>query len=508
MISELSRNFSLEWYQRLKIFGAALVGSLLLMASGFFIGTLGIDDEINALTTVFDGTGRGLWAHHLITILLPGRLGVTFAPMFLGCILYAISITIVIDLWGPVRKEASYVSAALIGGFPYFASMMTFDVVQVAYPAGFVLISASLIPIFNGRRLITLGLSVVAFAVSFACYQGVAISFATAWASIIGMRYLLSDHRQNFLVHVMRSIIPKTLSVGLLGSLFYLLTVKISQFIIPHSEWGDNYKVKTSFLLSEPGRLTAIVDNASRLLLGASGDLPAIAVFFLFLGIAVSAIWLLCDRSLDLPLRVCVTLAFLSSILILPFWILFIQSMLLSPRSSVGLGILYGYIYAFLVEIVRRSSKKRLLTGLAVVILTTFIFTGNEMYYAQMLASQADQVTVTRIAARIDSVAGQHQLKAPIPVTFIGRYAPAGRIFARYDTLGASPLDWDDGNVHRQAALFRMFGVDGIEIDTHSSLREEVGNYVIVNNVPFWPAPGSVFLYKDYLVVVNLGFGR
>lgn len=507
MVENPVLNLSPEWGYRHNVFCAALAASLLLMASGLLIGTIGVDDEFTALATAFDSTGRGLWAQHLITILFPGQLGVAVAPGLLGCMFYAVSITIVIDLWGDIRREVAYVSAALMGAFPYFASMMTFDAVQVAYPLGFVLISASLIPIFNGRRRIALGLSIVAFAVAFACYQGVAASFATAWASIVGIRYLHSDRRRLFLIEVVRSIIPRTLWVGLWGSLFYLVTVKLSQSIIPHAKWSGNYKVKAGFILSEPGRLETIVANAKGLLVGASGDLPSVAAVLFLVGVAATGLGVLLDRGLALPWRLAVLIAFLASVLILPFWILFVQPMPMTPRSAVGLGVLYGYVFALLVARARRR-RLMLLAGVAVILLISFIFTGNQMYYSQLLASQADQVTVTRIATRIDAVAGQHQLKMPIHVTFVGHYAPAGRQFAKYDTIGSSPLDWDQGNIHRQAALFSLLGVDGIVIDRNPRLREEIGDVVMTEKRPSWPAPGSVFLYKDDLVVVNLGSGR
>jgi hypothetical protein len=420
--------------------------------------------------------------------------------------LYAISIVIVIDLWGDVRKGVAYVSAALMGGFPYFASMMTFDAVQVAYPAGFILIAVSLVPIFQGRRLIVLGPAILAFAVAFACYQGVATSFAAAWTSIVGMRYLLAGNRQRFVVSLIRRVIPKTLAVGGLGSLFYLLTVKISQLIIPHAQWSDNYQVKASFSLLEPGRLAAIIDNAKALLLGLSGDLPTLAPILFLVGVAAAGIGVLLDRSRGLSFRLVVLVVFLASVFVLPFWILFAQSMPLAPRSAVGLGILYGYVFALLGARAGRRSLMALV-GLAAILLVQFIFTGNQMYYSQFLATQADQVTVTRIATRIDAVAAQHQLKAPVPVTFVGRYAPAGRQYAKYDTIGSSSLDWDSGSIDRQASLLSLFGVDGIAIDRDPSLREEVGFHVTTQKIPAWPAAGSVFLYKDFLVVVNLGSG-
>lgn len=486
------------------LFLAALAASLLLMASGLFIGTIGIDDELTALSTAFDGTGRGLWVQHLVTLLLPGRLGVTFAPAAIGCGLYAISTAIVVYLWGPIKKKMGYISAALIGGFPYFASMMTFDVVQVAYPLGFVLIASCLMPIFNSRKLVTVGLSILAFAIAFACYQGVSATFAAAWASIVGMRYLLTNEKNVYLKELLRVVIPRTIATVGIGSLFYLLTVKISQVIIPHAEWGEGYQVKTSFFLSDPTRLPQIIDNATALFTGRSGDLPYVTFVILALGVFAVCLSLIAEKGVAWQIRVFAAPLFVVSVVALPFWMQLVQSMPLTPRSAVGLGIFYGYIFAALATRVNRWAKY-FLVGCAGVVLVQFIFTGNQMYYSQFLASQADQLTVARVSARIDAVVSQHHLKNPVRTTFIGSYTPANSQFAKYSTIGSSPLKWDNGNIVRQAALFEFYGVDGIYIERDPSLREEITNQVVSKKIPGWPDAGSVFLYKGDLVVVNFG---
>jgi hypothetical protein len=497
-------NPEVEPHYSRNLFASALAGSLLLMASGLFLGTIGIDDEFNALTTVFDATGRGLWAQHIITFLLPGQLGISFAPMVLGCALYALSIAILIRLWGPIRARNGYISAAIIGSFPYFASMMTFDVAQVAYPLGFVLISASLIPIFNSRSKRSLAISILAFALAFACYQGVATTVATAWASVAGMRFFTSDNRNAFIEKALPVITARTAITVIAGALAYLVSVKASQAIIPHTPWGDTYGVQTSFALTDPTRLKLILDNAISLMTGKSGEFPITASALLLTGIATVATRLVWTPDVRWWYRVALAPAFLISVLVLPFWLLFVQSMPLTPRSTVGLGILFGYVFAALTI----NSHRRVtafLTGISALIIINFAFTGNAMFYTQFLANQAEQVTVSRVASRLDAVAKENRLQSPFEVTFIGRYAPAGRQFAKYDTIGSSPLDWDQGNIHRQAALFSLYGVDGITINRNETLRQEIYEYIQTKQVPSWPDPNSVFYYKNSIVVVNFG---
>lgn len=495
---------TINWDYSRRLFIAALSGTLLLMASGLFLGNIGIDDELNALSTAFDSTGRGMWAHQLITILLPGQLGVSFAPMALGCAIYALSITILIYLWGPIKPSIGYISAAIIGSFPYFASMMTFDVAQVAYPLGFLLITASMIPIFQYRNPVLLALSALLFAIGFACYQGVATTVATGWASIAGMRYLQAVDRSSYLRNVLPGILLRTGITTIIGGLIYLLSVKASQAIIPHTAWSGGYEVQASFGLFDPQRWQQLADNGMAMLTGRTGDAPLSASVLLLIGIAALFLRLILAASPELPIRLVVAPVFLITVLVLPFWLLFVQSMPLTPRSSVGLGVLYGYVFAGLATNANRRVVASL-TGLAALIMVGFIFTGNQMYFSQYLANQAEQVTISRVAARLDSVAEKNQLTVPLEVTFIGRYAPAGRKYAKYDTIGASPMDWDNGNIYRQAALFELYGVDGILISRDEALRQEIANHIKSQKIPAWPDPDSVFVYKKSTLVVNFG---
>jgi len=350
------------WRYFCGLFLSAFASSGLLMASGLFIGTLGIDDEATALIPVFEGIGRGLWGQQLITYLLPGQLGISFAPMLLGCALYALSIAITISLWGALRPRIGYVSAALIGSFPYFASMMTFDVAQVAYPFGFLLISACLIPVFTSSRLGAMTLSVIAFSFAFACYQGVAASFATSWASIVSMQFLTAADNNQYLRKQLGLILFRTVITVVIGSLLYLISVKLTQAIIPHNSWSSSrYTVQASFALTDPQRLKQIAMNSAALFVGRSGDTPRFASVLLMAGIAALFVRLCLIADVSWQSRMIMAPAFLATVLLLPFWLAFVQVNPLSPRSAVGLGVLFGYIFAALANHANRRTEVALL---------------------------------------------------------------------------------------------------------------------------------------------------
>jgi hypothetical protein len=478
----------------------------MLMASGFFLGTISIDDEINFTSSYFDGIGRGSWGLQLVTYFLPGQLGISFAPIFFGCALYALSTTVVISLWNLRDRKIANISAAIIGCFPYFASMMSFDVVQVAYPIGFVLITFSLLCVFEEAiTCLETASCALCFALAFSLYQGVAASFVTVFITATGIRLILNPSKNEEFRLFWFRYFPRSAIVAIFGVLLYLGSNKIAQQFFPHHSWGVSYKVIMTFDFFERSRLKASVKNNSGLLLGASGDLPQLSALIFFLAIILLAIGIFAIRDLPIWKKVVVFVIFCASVFVLPFWLVFVQSNLLAPRSMVGLGVLYGFVYAAWATVASPGLWRFLPHVIAFVWLLQFIFLGNEMYYIQYLVNTAEQATVHRIAGRLDTLAAKSSLPYPLPFTIVGRYAPSGQRFKKFSTLGHSPLDWDSGNIYRQAAVFQNFGIDGIKIETDSKLRKEIERYVQLKDIPPWPHPASVFTYSNKIAVVNFG---
>jgi len=487
-------------------FLCAFAASLLMMASSFFLGTISIDDEMHQTSKYFDGIGRGLWGQQLVTNLLPGQLGISFAPAFFGCALYAFSTAILISLWNLRDQKDANISAAVIGCFPYFASMMTFDVVQIAYPMGFVLIVCSLLCVFDENTTdLKIAGCAVCFALAFSLYQGVGATYVTAFTTTAGVRFLLSPSKEDEFRRFWLRYTPKSLMVAAFGGVLYLASNKFAQQLFSHRSWEENYRVKINLNFFEKSRLDEIAKNISGLLFGASGDLPQLSALIFFLAIILLAIGIFAIRDVLLWKKITVLVVFFASVFFLPFWLDFIQSNLLAPRSMVGLGILYGFVYAAGAAIARPGVWKTLPHAIAFVWFFQFIFLGNEMYYSQHLENAAEQATIHRIVGRLDALAAKSSLPYPLPFTVVGRYTPSGQTFKKFSTLGHSALDWDAGNIDRQAAVFRNLGIDGIQIEVDSKMRKQIERYVKLNNIPSWPHPAAIFVYSNKIAVMNFG---
>ena len=293
--------------------------------------------------------------------------------------------------------------------------------------------------------------------------------------------------------------------VAAFGGVLYLASNKFAQQLFSHRSWQENYRVKINLDFFEKSRLDAIAKNISGLLFGASGDLPQLSALIFFLAIILLAIGIFAIRDVLLWKKITVLVVFFVSVFFLPFWLDFIQSNLLAPRSMVGLGILYGFVYAAGAAIARQGVWKTLPHAIAFVWFFQFIFLGNEMYYSQHLENAAEQATIHRIVGRLDALAAKSSLPYPLPFTVVGRYTPSDQTFKKFSTLGHSALDWDAGNINRQAAVFRNLGIDGIQIEVDSKLRKQIERYVKLNNIPSWPHPAAIFVYSNKIAVMNFG---
>lgn len=147
----------------------------------------------------------------------------------------------------------------------------------------------------------------------------------------------------------------------------------------------------------------------------------------------------------------------------------------------------------------------KIVIGVAAVWCLQFVFLGNEMYYTQHLTHQADRDTANRIVNRIDNLAGEEQLPYPIPVTLVGKYEPPSFGQKKFSVLGASVFEWDQGNIYRQMALLNLMYVSGIQLAVDKGVTQKIDAYILENEIPGWPREGSVFVFDDNLVVVNLG---
>jgi hypothetical protein len=348
-------------------------------------------------------------------------------------------------------------------------------------------------------------LAMVSLAAAFACYQGVVTTFTVAMTTTIGMRLALAADPRREWSRVVGDYAPRLALLGVSGVALYLAMTKLTQLVIPHVEWSSGYKVALALPFADGERLYDIARTIFYRLGGKwAADLPFLSVLLFVLVCAAVAVAILRMRPYAWWQRFVLIALFGLSIGVFPFGILFVSDAPVASRAVVGLGLLYGFVFAVL-AVKAGPRLRRILYGVAGLWVFQFIFLGNEMYYAQHLLQKAEHTTIARVLSRIDMVAASSPVEHHVPVVMVGQYFPANKRHLRFETLGQSAFYWDDGVPERQLKLIELYGGDGLEMISSLEVTEEAAHYIDSNAIPAWPQAGSVFLFRDKFVVINWG---
>ena len=118
------------------------------------------------------------------------------------------------------------------------------------------------------------------------------------------------------------------------------------------------------------------------------------------------------------------------------------------------------------------------------------------------LTLEHDKALAAQIYARIVEVAPEHDRSRPLPVAFQGAKQYGGP-FPRIHTsaIGGSFFEWDGGNPDRIFPFMHLMGYQDlarVSKRTRASLSSEF------ENMPMWPASGSVRMHEG-VVLVKLG---
>ncbi len=158
------------------------------------------------------------------------------------------------------------------------------------------------------------------------------------------------------------------------------------------------------------------------------------------------------------------------------------------PLSAFLAGITLSY----------KSLFEKPLLGLMAVALFISIWVSVSLFYSDHVARQRDEILTARIIARVDQVA---PVSPPHRIPFVVvAPAPASQIeqVHKVEVFGTSFFEHGNGDPYRIAAYLRVLGIDTLEPTTMAALAEQ---HAIVEDMPVWPAPGSVAIVNGILVI-------
>ncbi len=186
-----------------------------------------------------------------------------------------------------------------------------------------------------------------------------------------------------------------------------------------------------------------------------------------------------------------------------PFLVLFVHASEPSPRSAVGVAVVWFVVYAALLTATSRWIRRIGAVFLAATV-ALFVFHDNRMFYSQYLVTQADTIMVARIAERIDRLEVRPGAAAT-GVVVIGSYSHPpyeGMPHFKGDVLGYSQFEWDSSDARwRIRGLARAIGVDRYTWHDGDELGGAFKDPALLQGRQPWPHPSSVFAHGGYAVV-------
>jgi hypothetical protein len=165
-------------------------------------------------------------------------------------------------------------------------------------------------------------------------------------------------------------------------------------------------------------------------------------------------------------------------------------------RSLVALPLLY----AALSSVSFRFRIGRGVAGLALLGFSVFVnaWIATSLFYSDALARDRDAALAATLIHRIEE-AGRPKFGASIPITVAGAWVhPASGSYHRVEIFGTSFFEHDGGNLYRIVIYLKLMGLTGASAVPLKAIPESIAT---IHEMPAWPAPGSVAVVADTVVV-------
>ncbi len=474
--------------------------------------TMGVDDYVYATESLSEIApfliGRGSWGLLLLHAILPGPMIVPVVPMLLSIGFQALTILVLFLLWKISHQHTPPLigAAILFVTFPYYGAQMSFSYYQIGYSLSHFLMALMLILSLSAEGWRRGLAAALCFTASLSMYQG-GFSILGAGFTMTLVISIFLHGWDNPVRRKLFSRIPRFFAVCLFGGGLYMLIQKIVESATGFTTTGS-YHVGLDLVFWN--NLAWKLERIASLWLGMGNVIPSLPVMLFSMAFVCAIIGAFLLQKESFFHRILTAVLLLVS-LISPFGIMFLHSGGLTPRASLGVGVVWAGVLLILLG----SEKKTLrIIGrtYGIVSIFVFVFHLNSMFYSQHLTQKADRDMMNRIVERVHSIPGVDTLKQPIPVTFVGNYQhPSTPLMHPYPgtVLGFSQFYWGTGNPHRMIKLAQTTGISEISLQQG---RTGKGNFTRQNLRAIrgrrpWPTPESVFV-DDKRVVVWLGRAR
>ncbi|WPK12477.1 glucosyltransferase domain-containing protein [Lysinibacillus louembei] len=368
------------------------------------------------------------------------------------------------------------------------ASFFSFSTYNLEIALGMLIVPISIFYIIKstGNKQINIFWASAFLAVSLCLYQ----AFITVF--ILGIIICLSlllyfEQKENIKKFIFNAIV--TFSLGLT---FFYLTEKLFQFFWPSSGYVDN------FIRWGNAPLKVIISDLYREMYQKFCNLNILDNILLFSLVTIVMILILIlihQRSIN---EKCFLLIIFLTLPILPFSLCIVTGNMMPYRTLLALPLFVGFVMFFLIHLLEKIVwVKHIFIIIVFLLLFVQIQSLNMIFYGDNVRYKMDENIGNSISEDILTNSKGDLSK---PVVFIGEYShQLNPRIIKFDTLGASFFEWDNGNNVRIHNFLRILGYKFLE--PSAEMIEESINGIKIDEIPNWPVEGSIIVNPNYIIV-------
>lgn len=478
------------------VFMFALALSVIAYGLALSSAIISIDEEIHlglkGATLAWVAQDR--WAMYLLNWLLLPNPVLPYLPLLVGLVANSAAATVLASLWcrGERAGYREYLASAFVVLTPVSLFVHQFDTSQYGFFIG-VLISAVSVKLYvrGDKRSRFLGLLCLCFAIS--VYQAVALVALAAYLVWYLGNEIIGEGSKG---RVIKLVIDGVLfGLWMLGAmLLHKGTALLARRLFTD---GEGYSLVDGFYSGAlPNHGSAWQTSMEKFYLGdmwamgwQTSALMAIALFA-----SCSAI-LASRRHKDSS--AILGFATLIAILVSPFMLIIVTGFVWPTRTMLGLPIaIAGVVWIGLASPLRVLRYAVVLAAL--VCSWHYVESVNRLIYADKLSWEHDRELAVELKNRINLARGSEDTH--FRVMMVGLYTPPPiPAMLHVETIGASIFGWGQGGSGRLGHMLNIVGMTGVSA---TGLKDDFHQGIQMGeSMPVWPAPGSVVIDDDLIVV-------
>ena len=462
--------------------------------------SLSIDEEIASFAS--QGwrawASQGRWGMAFINLFLPNSSAIPFVSTLIFIFSATIASLLLASVIARGRSEALVFSGFFVTS-PVWLHIVEFNTLAAGAGIG-LLASALAVKLVSAERpfyVIYAGLC-IGFAIG--VYQALVIVYAIGCvAQLFPGSFFWYDETAERVAAPRRLFIMVAISFAI-AFIFYIAVQYIFlAFIHQHIVYIDSYIQISELRSNFYPTAHRILHQVKGLLFGMDPTYLGWGRPMLLLPAAgfLYGLYKVVRHGFDYPRRALISLASLAVMVVAASALVVMAAGRMPTRALIGFPLLFAVLAVNGYRIHLCKTRWLQWTAFAYAMLIAG-WIGASLFYADQVARQRDQVMATRLAATIDAI-GRPAFGNNIPFVLVGDWTFPDQGVARHvQIFGTSFFEQDGGNPYRVAAYLKLLGIEGLQPLPITDVRNDM---VQINNMPGWPAPGSVAVISHVLVI-------